>query len=104
MNRWQSVSVKVFETVLHDLPMSLKTMALFMDERDSASAQPALVVLITPLTKHDRQTLKYQLETILNKGETMTQKISVEFMPGARGVDPIDRFTQYSLVIECQKG
>ena len=83
--------------------MSLKQMELSLDGRDSSSSQPALVVEIAPSTKHDWQTLKSQLEIILNKGEPMTQKISVEILPGSRGVFMTDKFTRYSLVIVCQK-
>ena len=83
--------------------MSLKKMALLMDGRDgrdSASAQPALVIEVNQFTKHDWQMLKSQLETVLNKGEPMTQKISVEIMPGSREVFMTDQLTRYSLVIE----
>ena len=79
-------------------------MTLLMDERkghDSASAQPALVIEVTPFTKHGWQMLESQLEPILNKGELMTQKISVEIMPGSREVVMTDQFTRYSLVIAC---
>ena len=75
-----------------------------MDGRDSTSPQPTIVIVVPPSTKHDWQTLKSKLETILNEGASMSQKISVEFLPGAKGVDPMDKFSRYSLVIVSQKG
>ena len=104
MSRWGSVSTEIFGVVLQQLPMSLKKMSLSMDVRDSLTAQPALLLEVNPFTKHDWQNLKFQLETILNKDEPVTQKISVIIMPGSRGVNMTDRFTRYSLVIRCHKG
>ena len=75
-----------------------------MDGRDSTSPQPTIVVVVIPSTKHDWQSLKSKLETILNEGASMTQKLSVEFLPGAKGVVPMDKFTRYSLVNVSQKG